>query len=541
MTQPNATESLRDLQPLAEKIVAGAGTLAERLNGPATGETTLEDLEKLSEAAGWFQRAIEEGGDLDSSRHDLKNKLNHILGPVQFIESAPENAAGRAEIESLHALCRSCLSILNGGPAAGPEPVDLKPAAETGLILVADDEPENREILGRLLTRQGHEIDFAENGRVALQKIRESDFDAVLLDINMPEMDGFAVLEALRESGHLRHTPVIVVTGLQEERDAVRCIEIGAEDFLSRPIRPAFLTARVNASLEKKRLREQMFAQHFTPELARELARNPNPTRMKGRNAEVSVLFCDIRGFSAISERLGPEPTIDWLGGVMGEFSSSVLDHGGVLVDYTGDELLAMWGAPSEQPDHAEQACDSALEMIAKLPDLNAIWRGKIDAETAVGIGISTGEALVGNVGTHRKFKYGPLGTTVNLGSRVQRATKYLRTTLLATGDTVQSLDGDRFCCRRLCRARVRNIVEPVEIFEIALPGQESWPDLRTRYEEALGCYEDREFRRASAILGELLVRFAGDGPSLQLMSRVVEAMLPDAAGFDPVWELPGK
>ena len=358
----------------------------------------------------------------------------------------------------------------------------------------------------------------------------------------MPELNGFEVLEALRESGHLRHTPVIVVTGLQEEKDAVRCIEIGAEDFLSRPIRPAFLTARVNASLEKKRLREQMFAQHFTPELARELARNPNPAEMKGRNAEVSVLFCDIRDFSGIAERLGPESTIDWLGGVMGEFSTCVLDHGGVLVDYTGDELLAMWGAPSEQPDHAERACRAALGMIAKLPELNEAWQERIGAETAVGIGVSTGEALVGNVGTHRKFKYGPLGTTVNLGSRVQGATKFLRTTLLATGDTVRRLAGDsHFCCRRLCRARVQNIIEPVEIFEIALPGQEEWGELRDRYEEALDYFEAGKFRQASAILGELLVRFPGDGPSLQLMSRVVEAMLPDAGDFSPVWVLPGK
>ncbi|MCB1237807.1 MAG: response regulator, partial [Verrucomicrobiae bacterium] len=324
-------------------------------------------------------------------------------------------------------------------------------------ILVADDDAENRALLARLLEAQGHDVVFAVNGREALEAIRADDrLDAVLLDIRMPEMDGFAVLENLRESGHLRHTPVIVVTGLREERDAVRCIEIGAEDFLSRPIRPALLTARLNASLEKKRLREKVFEQHFTPELAREFARNPDPVKMKGRNAEVTVLFCDIRGFSAVSERLGPEQTIDWLGAVMGEFSGCVLDEGGVLVDYTGDELLALWGAPGEQPDHAARACRAALAMLDRLPGLNAEWRPKTGAETAIGIGVSTGPALVGNIGTHRKFKYGPLGTTVNLGSRVQGVTKLLHTHLLATGETVARLDEAEFPHRRLCRVRVR-------------------------------------------------------------------------------------
>ncbi len=395
----------------------------------------------------------------------------------------------------------------------------------------------------------GHSVVFAGNGREALDTLRGADdFDAVLLDIRMPEMDGFAVLEKLRESGHLRHTPVIVVTGLQEERDAVRCIEIGAEDFLSRPIRPALLAARLNASLEKKRLRERVFEQHFTPELAREFARNPDLSQMKGRVAEVSVLFCDIRGFSAVSERIGPEQTIDWLGDVMGDFSGRVIDQGGVLVDYTGDELLAMWGAPGEQPDHAERACRAALEMLAALPELNARWDHAIGAETSIGIGISTGPALVGNIGTHRKFKYGPLGTTVNLGSRIQGATKFLGTTLLASGETLRRLPGGiaaEFPRRRLCRVRVRNIREAVEVWEIVPPSGDGWEELRERYEEALARFEAGEFHRASAVLGELLVRFPGDGPSLMLMSRVVDAMLGRGGngdgGFDPVWELPGK
>lgn len=239
MTQLSASlENLQELGSLAEEIVAAAEALADRLQGVAPSETMAADLEKLAEASRRFRGEIESGVDTEpeSLRHDLKNRLNQILGPIQFIESEPDSGAGRTEIESLQALCQSCLNLLKGAsPAMETATMETKPATEKGLILVADDESENREILGRLLTMQGHEIAFAENGRVALEKIREGDFDAVLLDINMPELDGFQVLEALRETGHLRHTPVIVVTGLQEERDAVRCIEIGAEDFFVAP------------------------------------------------------------------------------------------------------------------------------------------------------------------------------------------------------------------------------------------------------------------------------------------------------------------
>jgi len=392
-----------------------------------------------------------------------------------------------------------------------------------------------------LLEPHGFRISFAVNGVEAIAQMAKCDFDAVLLDIQMPEMDGFEVLSRLRESRQLGNTPVIVVTGLQEEQDAVRCIEIGAEDFLSRPIRPALLMARLSASLEKKRLREKVFEQHFTPELARELARNPDPMKMQARQADVSVMFCDIRGFSSVSERLGPAQTISWLSGVMGDFSSIVIDHGGVLVDYTGDELLALWGAPNEQPNHAELACRTALEILRSLPDLNEKWRPVVGAETEVGIGINSGEALVGNVGTHRKFKYGPLGTAVNLASRVQGATKFLKTSMLLTGDTAEKIKGI-FPTRRLCQVRVQNIKASVHLHEMEVPGVfRNWEELAKKYDLALAAFEGRDLETAEQLVRAFLKSAPNDGPGLRLEARIKEAALAGAGDFDPIWTLPGK
>ena len=192
------------------------------------------------------------------------------------------------------------------------------------------------------------------------------------------------------------------------------------------------------------------FEQFFTHDLARQLEQNPD--LLKGRESEVALLFCDIRGFSRVSEKLGPAKTVEWINDVMGVLSDSVLDHQGVLVDYIGDELMAMWGAPTEQPDHATLACRAALDMLEKLPEMVGRWKPVLGEEFDLGIGVNTGTARVGNTGTIRKFKYGPLGTTVNLASRVQGATKHFKARLIITGQTKAAID-EGFATRRLGKA----------------------------------------------------------------------------------------
>jgi adenylate cyclase len=279
------------------------------------------------------------------------------------------------------------------------------------------------------------------------------------------------------------------------------------------------------------------FEQFFTPELAHKL--EVEPDLLKGRDTDVTVLFCDIRGFSRISERLGSAKTVEWIGDVMGELSDCVLRYQGVLVDYIGDELMAMWGAPASQPDHAVLACRAALAMLDSLPRLNERWQSTLEEPMAFGIGINAGLARVGNVGTSRKFKYGPLGNSVNLASRVQGASKYLQATLLITG-SVQAYLGSEFASRRLCKVRVVNIAEPVDLYELAPLGEPGWDHLKQEYELALSKFENQEFRPAARILGKLASDHPDDGPTLVLLSRAVHYMV-DPSTFKAVWELTGK
>ncbi|MEQ8667886.1 MAG: adenylate/guanylate cyclase domain-containing protein [Pirellulales bacterium] len=281
------------------------------------------------------------------------------------------------------------------------------------------------------------------------------------------------------------------------------------------------------------------FDQFFSPGLSQKLRVQPNLLSADGEQRNISAMFVDIRGFSKISNQLGPSRTIAWLTDCLNVMSDIVLAHEGVLVDYIGDELMAIWGAPDDQPDHADRACNAAIEIIEVLPELNQRWSEKIQAVIDVGIGINSGPAVVGNVGTQRKFKYGALGETVNVASRVQGLTKYLNVPLAITQATRESLE-DQYQVRRLCSARVVNISDPVDVYQVTSPEGMDDPLLRD-YEKALCAFESGEFLDATRILGEVLSRKADDGPSLMLMSRSIASSINASVPFDPIWIPPGK
>lgn len=292
--------------------------------------------------------------------------------------------------------------------------------------------------------------------------------------------------------------------------------------------------ARIESSRAAAAARVQL-EQFFTPDLAHELAEKPQ--LLEGQDAEITVLFCDIRGFSRISERLGPAWTVNWINNVMGTLSDCVLDYRGVLVDYIGDMIMAMWGAPKEQPDHPTLACKAAQAMIGLLPELNNRWEPTLGEPMELGIGLNTGIARVGNIGSHRKFKYGPLGNTVNIASRVEGLNRPFKTRLLLSEATHARLD-HAFDSRRLGLVKVNNIVEPVEIYELSTHSPPNWEKLKHDYESALTNFEAGTFLEAARTLGALLPQFPDDGPSLVLMSRVVNSMV-DPLSFSRVFLSP--
>lgn len=283
---------------------------------------------------------------------------------------------------------------------------------------------------------------------------------------------------------------------------------------------------------------QNQFQQFFGPQFARLLEEEPQ--LLEARELEVTTLFCDIRAFSRFSERLGPAATVKWLGDVMTELTKCVIDQEGLVVDYVGDEVMAMWGAPKPQPDHAIRAASAACAMFDLRENLNERWQTHLGELMSFGIGINSGPAHVGNTGSQHKFKYGPLGNTVNLASRVQGLTKYLKCRLLVTTGTQKYLD-KRFISRRICQTRVVNIEEPVVLFEVEKAGSEARRLFFKEFQDALDAFEGGDFARAARAAGTLLLDHPGDGPLQLLLSRAANQLMNEDAEFDPVWAPPGK
>jgi len=317
-------------------------------------------------------------------------------------------------------------------------------------ILIADDDSVSRKLLGRLLMQDGHEVRAAADGVEALELFAVGGADIVLLDIVMPGLDGISVLERLKQTPGATHVPVIMISAVDETESVVRCIEAGADDYLPKPFNPVILRARIAAGLAKKQLHDLERARvhdvfcRFLPEHVVDdvLARADDDLRLGGVRTVGTVMFTDLRGFTAFSEHLPPELVIEALNRYFDETSDAILEHGGTLVAYRGDGFLAAFGAPIEVEDHADRALATARDMVqVRLPRFNEWLRSNgLGEKVEMGVGINSGPFMSGNVGSLRRLEYTVHGDTVNLASRIEGLTKKLGGPILLSESTRAAL-----------------------------------------------------------------------------------------------------
>src|SRR6478752_3854397 len=334
-------------------------------------------------------------------------------------------------------------------------------------ILIVDDNKVNRLLLSRNVQMQGHTAALAENGRVALEMLRRESYDLLLLDIEMPEMDGFAVLEELKADLQLRDLPVIVTSSVEGLDNIVRCIGLGAEDYLPKPVNAVLLKARIDASLEKKRLRDQQKAlvrRFAAPEVAQDLQRSG--FALGGKRIRASVMFSDIRGFTTLAESQPPEETIELLNTYYTLMFDAIGEHGGIVSHIAGDGLMAIFGAPLPLPDHCEAAVRAALEMIEMMGLFNVERRGAGKPEIRIGIGIASGEMVAGYTGTNDRATYTCIGDTVNLASRLEAHTKVAERVILIDAVTRAGLRAT-VVADALGLLMVRGKTQAVDVFAI--------------------------------------------------------------------------
>jgi class 3 adenylate cyclase len=320
----------------------------------------------------------------------------------------------------------------------------MRSAHEPGYLLVVDDNKVNRILLARGLEGDGHKVETAENGKQALEKLRTNSFDLVLLDIEMPEMNGYQVLETCLRDPELRDIPIIMTSSLDEIDSVVKCVELGAEDYLNKPVNPILLRARVNASLEKKRLRDEqrkLFRTFATKEVADELLRTG--FSLGGKYVNASVMFADIRSFTSIGEKQEPSDTIELLNNYFALMFEAIIGHNGTVNQLEGDGLMAIFGAPIHHDGHREHAVRAALEMIELLKGFNIEQAAQNKTQIKTGIGIATGRVIAGYTGTQHRATYTCVGDTVNIAARIEKHTKEAQHPILIDQYTSEGLPND--------------------------------------------------------------------------------------------------
>jgi class 3 adenylate cyclase len=321
--------------------------------------------------------------------------------------------------------------------------VNLERSAETGDLLVVDDSRVNRLLIGRTLEQFGHRVAFAEHGRQALEMLRTRPVALVLLDIEMPEMDGYETLAALRSDAKLRDVPVVMMSSVDEVDSVARCIEMGAEDYLFKPVNEVLLRARVAASLEKKRLRDQqreLFRQFATAEVAEELL--ATGLALGGKHVDATVMFSDIRSFTSLAESLPPAETINLLNDYYTLMFDAIESQGGIVNQMLGDGLMALFGAPLPHADHAERAVRASLEMLELVAGFGRDQASQGKPEIRIGVGIASGQVVAGYTGTKRRVTYTCVGDTVNLAADLEAHTKVLGRAILVDENTQAALGG---------------------------------------------------------------------------------------------------
>jgi adenylate cyclase len=462
----------QDFSAPVAAIVGYAEMLIE--DAPRQGlDSLVPDLAKIHEAGLALQQLIDELLDPDAVdhadeegyesfhgrlRHDLRTPMNAIKGYGEMLLEDALEARADAFVRDLETILASAKRLLaridalveftsgNVLAAAGipddqgmrlidairpvPDAIPLARQGAPSRILVVDDHQSNRDLLSRRLTREGHEVVTAETGAEALELVEATPFDLVLLDLLMPGMSGYEVLCRLKASPRHFEVPVVMISALDEISSVVRCIEAGAEDYMPKPFDPVLLRARINASLDRKHLRdrEKLILEELRSEKAKSelLLLNMLPrqilTRLQlgetviaDRVADATILFADLVGFTSLAARVPASRIVELLNGLFTAFDQLSTEFGLEKIKTIGDAYMLAGGVLETRPDHVRAVADIGLAMLRSVDDAGR----RFDEPLQIRIGIHTGPVVAGVIGTH-KFIYDIWGETVNTASRLE-------------------------------------------------------------------------------------------------------------------------
>jgi class 3 adenylate cyclase len=516
----------------------------------------------------------ERAAEKRSLRHELRTPINQIIGFGELLEeeaSASGHEQYIGDLKKIGIAARDLLATIDtlpldgeGGSSAraatrGPKvrsgeyvapagSVEPKPAAGAR-ILVVDDLELNRSMLARRLERKGFVVETAEGGREAIEKIGQGGYDLVLLDIMMPDVSGYDVLTEVRQSRSPLELPIIMATAKDQGEDVVSAFKLGANDYIVKPIDFPVALARIETQLSRKRAMEESqrlteelerhnqfirktFGRYLSREVVESLLSTPEGLRLGGEKRSITILMSDLRGFSALSERLDPERVVGLLNNYLGKMADIVTAHNGTIDEFIGDAILALFGAPIARADDAERAVACALQMQLAMREVNEENRRNGFPELEMGIALNTGECVVGNIGSQKRAKYGVVGSHVNLTARIESYTVggqvlISRSTADAVGTGLKL--GDQL------QLGAKGFREPITVFELLGLGGNYGLELPERSEDPRALVREIPIH-VEIIEGKQLAGGRIEGRLLALSMR--EAMVSCASSIEPLSNL---
>lgn len=345
-----------------------------------------------------------------------------------------------------------------------------------GKILIVDDEPFNLDLLEQELTDQGYAVERASDGEEALKKVETVLPDVILLDYMMPKMNGIEVVKRLKQDEKYKGIPVILLTAKASQEDKVRGLDAGADDYVVKPFDSFELLARVRSMLRLKEMHDSLeewnrnlagkvkeqvseiehmsrLKRYLSPQIAQTILQSDNESLFKSHRREITVVFLDLRGFTAFSDSAEPEEVMELLRGFHAEMGRLIFEFDGTLERFTGDGIMVFFNDPLTCADHTEKAVRMALEMRDKAAELRKDWL-KNGYDLALGIGLAAGFATLGNIGFEGRFDYGAVGNVTNLASRLSGEAK-----------------GGQILTNQRTLSKVGNLVEAEPLEELILKG----------------------------------------------------------------------
>lgn len=295
-------------------------------------------------------------------------------------------------------------------------------------ILVADDNRENIELVVDILGLTNHEVLSVMDSTQAIQIALDKQPDLVLLDVNMPGISGFEVCERLKNDPRTSHIHIIMLTAMADVDSRVKGLQLGADDYLTKPFSPKELLARIARSLRNKSSSDDLrretqhtrltFERFVAPQVVEQLLKSPGSLTLGGQTQEVAVMFADLEGFTSLSERIQPERLLQILNVYHALIGKVIGLYGGIIDKFIGDAVMALYNTPVRQEDYMARAVKSALHIQDQIYWLHQQLEPEF--RLVVNFGISQGSAVVGNVGTQNQMNFTAIGDTVNVAARLE-------------------------------------------------------------------------------------------------------------------------